>query len=281
MYALTKFLEFFLAPGNALALATSVGALLLWSRWRKAGLYLTTVSAALLIILLVLPIGDWLLKPLENEYARPDWPRHVDGIVVLGGGLDPEVVLSRGAPSEDDVEGRLVAAAELARRYPNAKILFSGGSGAVFDRRAMPEAGVAGIAFAALGVDTKRILYEAKSRNTWENLVFAKRIARSELGEVWVLTTSASQLPRAMEVARRLDWKLLAWPSDYKTARRGEWMSGLDLADNLQAIEMGLHEWLGIVAYRLSGRAVARSPSDLQSLGPLSTGKRLRDAEPE
>src|SRR5689334_4070909 len=129
MYAFVKAIEFFLELGNALVLMGAAGAALQWSPWRRFGLSLMIASAALFLAVLVLPVGYWLLRPLEDRYARPPWPTRVDGVVVLGGGLDPKIYGSRGAPSDDKVEGRLVAAAEFARRYPNARIVFSGGTG--------------------------------------------------------------------------------------------------------------------------------------------------------
>jgi uncharacterized SAM-binding protein YcdF (DUF218 family) len=253
MFGLVKWIEFFLEPGNTLVLLIAAGVALQWTRWRRIGLYLTTASAGMLLLLLVFPIGYWMLKPLEDRYPRPAWPAHVDGIVVLGGGMDPVVYEKRNAPAEDVVEGRLVAAAELARRYPNARIVFSGGSEA--PEYLPPEAEAARLAFAQLGIPEDRITYEDRSRNTWENLAFSQRLVRPKPGEVWLLATSASHLPRAMLIAGGLGWHLVAWPTDYKTTNEDRgFVSGLDLANNLQSVDTGLHEWLGILAYGFSNK---------------------------
>jgi uncharacterized SAM-binding protein YcdF (DUF218 family) len=255
---LKRAMEFFLEPGNGLVVLLAIGAGLLWTNWRRAGAWLTSLAAVLFVVLLVLPLGAWVLKPLEDAYPRSGWPPKVDGILVLGGGMDPAIVASRRAPSEDLVEGRLVGAVELARRYPDARVVFAGGSGAIFGDR-MPEAGAARQAFAALGIESDRIVYESRSTDSWENLLFAQRLVRPKVGEVWVLATSASQLPRAMSVARRIGWRLIPWSTDYATPgnARQIW-PGFDLADNLGKLDAGLHEWTGIVAYRLTGRATAR-----------------------
>jgi uncharacterized SAM-binding protein YcdF (DUF218 family) len=252
MFALVKWIEFFLEPGNTLVLLIAVGVAIQWSRWPRAGLYLTTAAGGLLLLLLVLPIGYWIVKPLEDMYPRPPWPARVDGIVVLGGGMDSFVYETRKAPAEDIVEGRLVAAAELARRYPGARVVFSGGTeGPAYGP---PETEAASVAFAQLGIPQNRITYEDRSRNTCENLTFSWRLLRPKAGEVWLLATSASHLPRAMLIAGKLHWRLIAWPTDYKTAREsGAIVSGLSLADNLQSLDTGLHEWLGILFYRLGG----------------------------
>ena len=165
--------------------------------------------------------------------------------------MDAVVYEMRNAPAEDVVEGRLVAAAELARRYPSARIVFSGGTGA--PEYTPPETEAARAVFGQLGVPQNRISYEDRSRNTWENLAFAQKLVHPKRGEVWVLATSASHLPRAMLIADRLHWQLVPWPTDYKTTNEsGGLVSGLDLANNLESIDAGLHEWLGIFALRLS-----------------------------
>jgi uncharacterized SAM-binding protein YcdF (DUF218 family) len=252
MYALIKALEFFLAPGDMLVVLLAIGVGLQWTRWRSVGLIISTISTALLVILLLFPIGFWLLKPLEDKYPRPTLPKHIDGVLVLGGVFNPGVYLSRGAPDESDVEGRLVAAAELMRRYPDARLIFSGGSG---DPGIAPEADAARLALDELGLDQRRVSYENRSRTTWENLLYSQKLAKPN--EVWVLTTSASQMPRAMVVAKMLGWKLIPWPSDYKTPT-DLYSAGIgpnaDLALNLATVNMALHEWIGILAYRVSGR---------------------------
>ena len=198
-----------------------------------------------------LPIGALALRPLENRYPRPAWPAHVDGILVLGGGLDVPTLMSRGVVGRPAAEPRLIGAFELARRYPDARLIFSGGSGEVVPDAA--DAVGAKYIFAQVGLAPARLELESKSRNTWENLAFSRAIARPREGQVWVLATSASHLPRAMGVAARLHWKMVPWPTDYATQRSG--LPGfLDLPQNLELADMAFHEWIGLAGYRLSGK---------------------------
>lgn len=250
MYSLLKATEFFLSPGNVLVVLLGAGVALQWTRWRRVGLCITTGSAAFLVFLLVFPIGYWIVRPLEERYPRPSWPVRVDGILVLGGGLDPSIYATRGAASEDVVEGRLVAAAELARRYPGARLVFSGGTGAPEDEP--PEAEAAKFVFSQIGIPQRRILYEDRSRNTWENFAYSRLLVRPKSDEVWVLVTSASHMTRAMLVAGRLHWQFVAWPSDYATEPVIPIISFSGLARNLDLLNLGLHEWIGIAAYKLA-----------------------------
>ncbi len=114
--------------------------------------------------------------------------------------------------------------------------------------------------FNQLGLDPHRLLLDAKSRNTYENLLFAERLARPRPGEVWILATSAVQLPRAMAVARRLGWNLTAWPTDYLTSGgRGPALpSDINVPGNLQHIDAAVHEWIGLLAYDAAQMAGGR-----------------------
>ncbi len=83
-------------------------------------------AAVLLFCLLFLPVDQILARPLENAYPRPSLPAHVDGIVVLDGSMNGRVFADRGVPGQTETPLRLLAGADLARRFPDAKLVFSG-----------------------------------------------------------------------------------------------------------------------------------------------------------
>ena len=118
----------------------------------------------------------------------------------------------------------------------------------------MSEAETARYVFTELGEDPKQLTLESRSRNTYENILFSKALVKPRPGEVWLLATSAMHMPRAMAVARKLNWPMLPWPSDYITAPSGG--GGLVNVDgNLGLIDYVVHEWTGLFAYRISGKA--------------------------
>ena len=248
-FILSKLFWLVFAPSNLVLWLTLATVALFWLRREELARRFAIALTALFVIVVVCPVGELALRPLENRFPRPDWPSHVDGIVVLGGGLDAATLKSRGVVGHLSSEPRLVAAFEAAHRYPNARVIFSGGSGDMVSGEA--DAVAAKYIFAQMGLAPGRLVLESTSRNTWENLVFSQRIAKPRENQVWLLASSASQLPRAMGVAARLKWKMVPWPTDYETPRTG--LTGFfAFRRNLDLADMALHEWLGLAAYRLS-----------------------------
>src|SRR6185312_13637758 len=242
-----------LAPSHLLLWLTLATAAALMAGRARLGRWLAVVAALLFVVFGVLPTGDWLARRLENQYPRPAaLPPHVDGILDLGGGLGDGILAARHAPATSLSEARLVSTFELARRYPDARVVFSGGWGP------HPDAQAAAYVFAQMGLDPKRLTLESRSRDTFENLLFTRRLVRPRSGEVWVLATSAIQMPRAMLVARRLGWPMIPWPTDYLTGPAGGRIRPLaeylDVAGALARSDAAAHEQLGLIAYQLRGQ---------------------------
>ncbi len=262
IFALSKFAGIILDPQTALFLLTALGAMLLCrARTARWGRRLVTGAVAATGLLWIVPLGSWWLGALESRFAQPDpLPGRVDGIVVLGGDVDPGLVRRAGAFAVGDGGmPRLTATANLARRYPAARIVFTGGSGALFapeDR----DADAARPLLAALGVAPDRVVFEDRSRNTHENAVASYTLAAPQPQETWLLVTSASHMPRAIGCFRRAGWKVLAFPVDHR-ADPAEAISlmrgpGRRLAEFGRAFK----ETIGLAVYRLLDRTDAFWP---------------------
>jgi uncharacterized SAM-binding protein YcdF (DUF218 family) len=105
-----------------------------------------------------------------------------------------------------------------------------------------------------MGLDPKRLILEPRSRNTDENIRFSKAMVKPKTGETWLLVTSAVHMPRSMAIARKNDWPMVAWSSDYIT---GPEIGGMDfnIGANLAMTDFAVHEAAGVLAYRLAGKA--------------------------
>jgi uncharacterized SAM-binding protein YcdF (DUF218 family) len=242
-FVLSKLLWAMLAPSNLLLLLLAAG--LVWRR-------LLYVAVPLLDVVAVFPIASWLALPLESRYLPPAPPERVDGIVVLGGGLDGVLSAARGQPELTDAAERLTTAVALARRYPETRIVFSGGEGALLPQ-GHAEADESVGFFRALGVPRERLAIENRSRNTWENATRSFALVQPRPGETWLLVTSAWHMPRAVGCFRKVGWPVLPWPVDYRTDPRRISL-GFALGDGLDALDIMAREWVGLAAYWAMGR---------------------------
>jgi uncharacterized SAM-binding protein YcdF (DUF218 family) len=114
------------------------------------------------------------------------------------------------------------------------------------------EAEMARVFFAGLDLNSQRLVFEAKSRNTRENALFSRRIENPRPGQIWLLVTSAADMPRAVGCFRGVAWPVIAFPVDYHTRQRE--MSGVPgLVAGLKDVDWAAHEWIGLVYYRSRG----------------------------
>jgi uncharacterized SAM-binding protein YcdF (DUF218 family) len=253
---LTRWAALLFNPGNLLVLVLAAGALLLFTRWRRAGRWLVAAAALACVLLAFLPVSAFFARTLEDQYPRPALPAHITGILVLSGGISTGIYRSRGVAAPDPNTSRILAAAALMRRYPQARAIYSGGIAPVVGGT-VPEAAVAREIFADAGIAPSRLVWESRSRNTAENFRYARAIAHPLPGDRWVVVASALQMPRAMAIARRQCWPVIPWPSDYVSAAGPLSWINFGFAGNLELLGMDLHEGIGRLAYGVTGRTGA------------------------
>src|SRR5580692_2573388 len=207
-----------LMPVNFLIGIGVLGTILLASRYARFGRRLLVASVLLLALCGFSPLGKLLILPLEQRFPPWDPSRGApDGIVVLGGAIDPDLSAARGKPVLDRSGDRIIAAAELARQYPNARIVYSGGNANLIRDDTEKEADYALSMLEELGVAKARLAAERLSRNTVENAEFVKTVASPKEGERWLLVTSAFHMPRSIGLFRKAGFKVEAYPVDWRT----------------------------------------------------------------
>jgi uncharacterized SAM-binding protein YcdF (DUF218 family) len=260
-FFLGKFLGWVTDPGLWLILLL-LGAF--WGSFRRrggGGRGFLALALLLTLALAVLPVGGWLLLPLESRFPAPaSLPERIDGILVLGGGLDGKASAARGQPILNDAAERFTAAATLARAHPEARLIFSGGSNSIWEGQE-PEAHYAERLLLDLGVAPDRLTVEATSRTTRENAANLTALLGGPPQGNWLLITSAWHMPRAVGCFRHLGWQVIPYPVDYRTQGEGEPLKPLDPAAGFAELSLALHEWLGLLAYRIQGATDALFPS--------------------
>ncbi|MBS9720480.1 YdcF family protein [Tianweitania sp. BSSL-BM11] len=250
-----KIFWFLLQPINLIGilLLTTLCALIL--RWQRFGLATASLAFVILALAVWSSIGPFALRFLEDRFSRPDpAPQTVAGIIMLGGGMEGAINLKRGGYELNSGGDRLVETAVLARRYPQARIVLSGGNGSLVTE-GEGDADSAPRLLEGLGLPRDRLMLENKSRDTFENAIFSRDLVQPKKGETWLLVTSAFHMPRSMALFRKAGFDVVPWPVDYRT--RGDEMPGLatdNPLDSLSATTVALREWIGLTAYWLTGR---------------------------
>jgi uncharacterized SAM-binding protein YcdF (DUF218 family) len=244
-------------PASLLLSIWVAGCLILWTRWWRLGRFLVCAAALVSLAVALYPVGQLALRPIEDRFPpRASLPPQIDGILVLGGVIDYYVIGKRGVPSSQVAAGspRLDAFIELARRYPAARHVFTGGSIELIDGKDT-EADIVRRIFARIGLDTTRIIFEDQSRNTYENAKLSLELIKPEPEETWLLVTSARHMPRAIGTFRKAGWPhLLAYPIDFATDPNQPFDRAFRLGHNLNFLSEAIREYIGLVYYYKLGR---------------------------
>lgn len=262
-FTLSKLIWLVAVPSTFLTLLAAIG-LVLWLRWPWLGAGLVTLGVVGLLLIGIGPFGRMLLIPLEARFpSYVEDGRKVDGIIVLGGTELARITAARGQPSFHESAERILAMGELARRYPQARVVFSGG-GAELGPRPLDEADVVRLALPQIGLADDRVTFEPMARNTEENARLAKELIQPQPGETWLLVTSAFHMPRAVGSFRAAGFPVTAYPVDYRTVGGADYFQPFrSVANGLDFFDLAIHEWLGLGVYYLTGRIDSPLPAPL------------------
>lgn len=261
-FYLSKFAWFIISPGNLFLVALIVGVVLLWTRFKKTSRWLLTIVCVSAIIISVAPIGQIVVAAFENRFQKPQTKiESIDGIIVLGGIISPALSKSRGELSFGSASERLFSFIDLAKKYPEAKLVFTGGSGDPFNPD-LSEAHIIRPLLAKMGVNIERIIFEDKSRNTVENATFTFDMLKPKENERWLLVTSAFHMPRAIGCFRKAGWKPVPYPVDYGTmANTDVPLLQANFILGLGYLNSAAHEALGLLVYFLTNKTDALFPA--------------------
>jgi uncharacterized SAM-binding protein YcdF (DUF218 family) len=270
-FVLSKLYETFLSPIPLLLFLALAGAILSYGRGARLGRALAIGATLALLVIALTPVGAMLVAPLENRF--PEQPADAPppyGIIILGGAIKGAESDARGQSVFDEGE-RVVQAAILAGRYPQARIVFSGGNGSLAAGEDH-EAQDAKKLLADLGVDPARVTLEDKSRNTDENARFSAAAVNPRPGQRWLLVTSGFHMPRSMGLFEKAGFDVVAYPVAFRTLGPGSpilWSP--DVAENLRTFATAAKEWIGLAVYRATGRIDRLFPGPKDG-SPIASG---------
>ena len=260
-FILSKTVAFLFLPSNFLILFGLAGVVLMATRRRRAGISMATASVVMIAAAAFLPVGGLLIHVLESRFPPWDAGRGApDGIIVLGGAIGSDLSREYGEPVLGGDAGRIVAMAKLARAYPSARIVYSGGDPSLLGNQ-VPETDFVYPLLDIFGVPRTRVTLESRSRNTAENASYTKELINPKPGERWLLVTSAQHMPRAIGCFRKVGFAVEAYPVGWRTRRTEVPIWSRSLPSGLAYLDMAAYEWLGLISYWATGKTSELLPS--------------------
>lgn len=238
----------FLPPGIFIIILMVVGCMALRKRHRRSGIGALSI-AALLWMVSIGPFADFMMSGLESGLAIPDQPEG-DVIIVLGGsvyGASPDLS-GRGAPGPDTVQ-RMVTGARLQRRL-GVPIIISGGK---VHKTSGSIANVTKRFLIDLGIPSQAVILENRSRDTYENARYCKAICDQKGFARPVLVTSGYHIKRSILSFKKVGLNPLPFPCAITTWPNKQycWHSYLPKAGALATTSAALHEWIGLLYYKM------------------------------
>ena len=252
-FFLSKFLWQLFNPFNLFLIIILIAVLLRFFSFRKISNFLFFILFFLFLITGVLPTGSYLNYLLEKDYHYSNIPENIDGILILSGATNPLLSKEHDQVNLNSSAERLTESVHLIKKYPNAKIVFSGGSGSLINPD-LSHATVANKFYLNMGLDTSNFIFEKTSRNTYENIIFSKKIVNPQKNEKWIVITSAFHMKRSIGIAEKADWNLIPYPTDFYKLKNFSWNLSFNFLENLYEFKKASHEWLGLISYYFMNR---------------------------
>ncbi len=267
----SKLIWALISPDSLIVLLGLSAWLALLVGWQRLARRLLSLCTLLLVLIGFLPVGEWLIAPLENRFAaNAALPAQADGVIVLGGALDAVKSSAWNQAELGNAADRVTGFLHLAYLYPTAQLVFTGGSGTVLEQE-FKEADSMRVLLEQLGLGNRAIVFESESRNTFENAVNSKALVAPAPGSNWVLVTSAFHMPRAVGIFCGQDWTVYPYPVDHYSRKGNLLRVQFQFSNNLEILRMAVREWIGLIAYRVSGRSAQLLPSDRNFCGNPAT----------
>lgn len=228
--------------------------LLFWGRKRLA-IFLLLFNSAIFFLTTFTSLGYLLIAPLEDRFPRPaSMPQEVAAIIVLGGGIDGEVSHARSLTELTAGGDRFVEGLRLARLYPQARLVITGGFGSLV-AEGESDADAALRFYTDHGIAKDRLVLEGQSRSTAENAAFTREmLGNTETGDV-LLVTSAFHMPRSMAFFRRAGFEVTAWPTDFRASGTEPFrLDPTNPPENLLTTTTAIREWTALLIYSTLGQ---------------------------
>ena len=238
---------FLLPPGIFITILIFTGAWLLnKKKWKPGIATLTLVGFAW--ALSIGPVSDAMIGSLESEYSIPK-NIHGDVIILLGSGVFSGAPDLSGVGIPSDVYlTRIVTAVRLQKKLAIPIIV----SGREVPEDEVSENPIVKRFLLDLGVPAGKIIIENKSRDTYENAQYSRKICVMLGFKNPILVTSAYHMERAVISFKMVGLKVLPFPAGFKSWRGKQYRWDAYLPGDFTTASIAIKEYLGIVFYKLA-----------------------------
>jgi uncharacterized SAM-binding protein YcdF (DUF218 family) len=228
--------------------------LLLFTNFKKLTIFFAKFLLIVFLFFGYTPFSNFLLNKIEDFIKPSKYPvQQLTGVIILGGSFDLELESKeRNEVLLNSSAERLTKALEIYKKNPRLLILFSGASNKI-KPIGWSESDMAKKFFLEQGVRVDNLIFENKSRNTFENISYSKDIIKNNKG-TWGLITSASHMPRSYFGFKKQGLILEPISADYRTGTSSIFWINFDIKKGLENWNIILHEVVGIFYYKITGK---------------------------
>tara|TARA_Y100000590_G_C15741567_1_gene1020462 strand:- start:5244 stop:6005 length:762 start_codon:yes stop_codon:yes gene_type:complete len=247
IYILSKAIWVFLSPLNFFIILILIGLLFKILKFNFFSKLFYIFSIFFFIIVGVFPTGKLILSNLEKEYPAFNLINEdIDGILILGGPTSEYLTIQHNQVSINESGERLTESIKIINNFETSKIIFSGKQHSIAANKFYEE----------MNVNIDRIIFESKSKNTYENFIFSKKIANPKKNEKWLLITSSYHMKRSIAVAEKINWKFIPYPVDFRTGKEKiKFLPSINkILINFNLFDLASHEIVGLISYYVLGR---------------------------
>lgn len=257
MAILKDTLDFVTTPSNLFLLLACVALVALVLQWRRSAITCLALSLTGFLAFGFTSLSEVLIAPLTTRFppvdlAQADPPF---GLIVLGAGLSEGHANHYGALMELENGGEAIPiTALLAQRFPDARIIVSGGNGSNFPPAPLRGADGMRRLLMEFGIDDDRIAIDPNSTTTTQRVHNTLDLVGGDRDQDWWVITPAHRMPRLMGAYRKVGFEPTPYPIDFK------WIPPFDpsyfykFSDGLRLTDTGAKEWRGLLFYYLTDK---------------------------
>ena len=254
-FYLSKILNFFIDPLYILFLIIFAQIFIIFFiESKKLVILISKIFLILFLFFGYIPLSNFLLNKIEDYIQPSKYPvQQLTGIIVMGGSFNSGLISKE--RYETSINGgaeRLTKALEIYKKNPRILILYTGFSSKLYPE-GWNESQMARKFFFDQGVKSDNLIFEEKSRNTFENVIFSKDLINKNKG-AWGLITTASHMPRSFFSFKKQGIILEPIIVDYQTGTSKMFWINFDIYKGLSNWSTIFHEITGLVYFKVTNK---------------------------